>query len=155
DSSVSNQFCSMTPNSDCSQIINSNKGSIASLKLSDLSIWFFCSQFICLCIFSLANLDTFLSILFITLIGTIPLTLYSVYFQLKIEKKWCPICLGIISVIYLELLYLSLYHNIFFTIINISISDILLIFIIVSIVALGYYFIKNGLIKHAKIVEDN
>lgn len=155
ESSVSNQFCSITTNSDCGKIINSPRGSIASFKLSDLSIWFFSSQFFCICIFSVVNLYPFLSILQIVLIGTIPITCYSIYFQFKIENRWCPICLGVISVIYLELLFLLMYSKAFFSIDNIVIMDILLVILVVSITALGYYFIKRVLKKYADIVEEN
>jgi hypothetical protein len=42
------------------------------------------------------------------LLGSIPVLLLSLYYQKFIEKKWCPICLVIASIVLLEIGYLFL-----------------------------------------------
>ncbi|KAA0127286.1 hypothetical protein FY557_14045 [Chryseobacterium sp. SN22] len=108
ESKISEGFCNIIVNADCGQVINSTKSKwLQKIKISDISIWFFTSQLLGLLIFSVSDFSSkFLDYLFILLIISIPMTFYSIYFQYKIEKKWCPICLSIIGTVYIELVCL-------------------------------------------------
>ena len=154
-SAVSDRFCNATQNSDCGKIINSNKAFFGLSKLTDLSIWFFSSQLMCLYIFSSIDINSFLHLLFISLICLIPVTFYSIFFQLKVEKKWCPVCVGIISVIYLELIYLSLNISMTFNFTDALVNHIFLLLSISSIPAIGYNFLKKQLKKIKKTSDEN
>ena len=46
-------------------------------------------------------------LILITLIA-LPITLYSIYYQFSVVKKWCPLCLGIVAVLWLQGLCLLL-----------------------------------------------
>jgi thiol-disulfide isomerase/thioredoxin len=48
-------------------------------------------------------------------LAAVPILFLSVYYQKFVEKKWCPICLVIISIILLELGYLFVFQNTTFT----------------------------------------
>lgn len=105
ESKVSKNMCNIVSNSDCSQVINSNKKTwLKQLKISDISIWFFGSQLLSLLLLSIVGAgEIYISLIFLVLALSTPITLYSIYFQYKIEKKWCPICLSIITLVYIQL----------------------------------------------------
>ena len=108
ESKLSQSFCNAIPNADCGQVITSNKSIwLEKFKISDISIWFFSAQLFALLLFSVAGfIEVFFNYMLVCVALSIPMTLYSVYFQYKIEKKWCPICLSIIALVYLQLILL-------------------------------------------------
>lgn len=112
-SELINSFCSITPTSSCSTIIGSDKWKIFSfLDLSGLSIVFYTTQMVAFFVFLLSNdVVEYFSIQKILLFSAIPVTLLSVYYQKFVEKKWCPICLAIISILILELSTLLLFQE--------------------------------------------
>lgn len=140
ESKISQSFCNIIPNADCEQVINSNKNKlIQNIKISDISFWFFASQLITIFVFSVAKLNTeFLSIMIFGLALSIPMTFYSIYFQYKVEKKWCPICLSIISIIYLEFSFLLFLNKGF----QVSISNFIIFVTLFSFIAILIYLIK-------------
>jgi uncharacterized membrane protein/glutaredoxin len=107
-SELINNFCNLTTSTSCTSIINSSKWKIFNfINFSDLAIVFFMSQFLGLLTLLIAgNTNIFFVMQLFLLIGSIPVVLLSLYFQKFIEKKWCPICLVIISIIILEICYL-------------------------------------------------
>lgn len=134
-SELINNFCNLTTTTSCNTIVNSKKWKIFEIiSFSDLSIVFFGFQFLGLFAFMVSgNASVFLAIQKVLLLGSVPVILASLYFQKFVEKKWCPICLVIISVFLAELSYL------FFTIpFNFTIPTpntiILLLFVFTSVI---------------------
>nr|WP_315170976.1 thioredoxin domain-containing protein [uncultured Flavobacterium sp.] len=111
--SLINSFCNMTSSTSCNSIIDSKKWKIFQfVNFSDLSIVFFTSQFLALMIFLFAkDIVGFFSIQKAMLIGASPILFLSIYYQKFVEKKWCPICLAIIAVIFLELFYVLFFQE--------------------------------------------
>lgn len=151
ESKVSQAFCNVVSNADCGQVINSDKRKwMQKIKISDISLWFFTSQLLALFIFSVAELSKqFLTYTLISLVLSVPMTFYSVYFQYKIEKKWCPICLSIIGIVYTELCFM------FFTKLEFSfefktlLPYIVIFFIIFGLVA----FLKPVFLERKEVSE--
>ena len=85
ESKISQSFCNAIPNADCRQVINSIKNKwLQKIKISDISFWFFASQLLAIFVFSVAQLLLqFISIMILGLFSSIPMTLYSIYFQYK------------------------------------------------------------------------
>lgn len=140
ESKVSQRFCNIVVNADCGQVINSVKSKwLQQIKISDISLWFFSSQLLALFVFSVAGFtETFVTYMTVSLLLSSPITLYSIYFQYKIEKKWCLLCLAIVGVNYLEIAFSLFFKtNLKFE----TLSSILfcIIFLIVSILV---YLIK-------------
>ncbi len=107
ESDFSNKFCNISTETDCSKIINSKSFKLFNyFGLSDVSISFFIGQLLCLFIFLILNsvIDFFAFSLAI-LILSIPILITSIFYQWRIAKKWCTICLGIIAVLVAELFY--------------------------------------------------
>ncbi|MGG7035717.1 MAG: vitamin K epoxide reductase family protein [Flavobacterium sp.] len=107
-SQLLNSFCNISASTSCNSVVGSDKWKIFEhIKFSDLSIVFFGTQFfsLLLALFS-ENLLPFFHIQEVLLIACTPVIVLSVYYQKVVEKKWCPICLAIISLILIESVYL-------------------------------------------------
>lgn len=153
---VSNALCSAIPNADCSQVINSKKTSkLIKVKISDISICFFSSQLLSLLLFSLlSDYSHYFNFLCISLILAFPLTLYSLYFQYKIEKKWCPICLSIILLIYIQFLLL-ISNDYPFLKYSISLPLLLLFLFGLAFTALVWSFFKPIILHLSNLKKES
>lgn len=98
-------FCTTLPKGDCNAVIGSTQGTIFKwVKISDTCMVFFTAQLLALLFFYTAGwLTIFYAYTFIALVAALPLTFYSIYVQIAIEKKWCTICLAITGLLYLQL----------------------------------------------------
>lgn len=121
----SEAVCNYTENTDCSAVINSSKSKIFDFfSFSDISITFFVAQMLGILFFSLSNtMQEFYKITFIALLLSLPVTVLSIYLQKFVAKKWCPICLAIILLLYIEIA-----STLFFNDINISLNITTLIY---------------------------
>lgn len=155
ESKVSQSFCNAIPNADCGQVINSIKNKwLQKVKISDLSIWFFTAQIFALLLFSVAGFTgVFFNYMLAGLFLAVPLTLYSVYFQYKIEKKWCPICLSIIALVYVQLALLIYNFTAFSSLQNFKHLSLFLFSF--SLIAISVYLIKPLLINLKNLKEEN
>lgn len=151
ESKISQSFCNTIPNADCGQVINSPKIKwLQKIKISDISFWFFASQLLAIFVFLIAQLSSqFFSIMIIGLASSLPLTLYSIYFQYKIEKKWCPICLLIIGNVYIEFAFLLFFN----TSIQLNVHSLVLFSFILSIIAGFVYLLKPIFIEKKNVNE--
>ncbi|MXS71305.1 thioredoxin domain-containing protein [Flavobacteriaceae bacterium W22] len=154
ESKVSKNMCSIVANADCSNVINSNKNTwLKNIKISDISIWFFGSQLLSLVLFSvLGTIESYFLLLLFELVLAIPMTLYSIYFQYEIEKKWCPICLSIIALVYLQFLLLAINYSFLF---SFNLKDVLLFVFSLCVIALSVYMIKPLLLNIKNLKEEN
>ena len=155
ESKVSQSFCNAIPNADCGQVINSDKSKwLQNFKISDISIWFFSAQIFALILFSVAGFtQVFFNYILFCLALSIPITLYSVYFQYKIEKKWCPICLSIIALVYVQLALLVFNFTAFSSLYNFK--SLLLFLFSFSLIAFCVYLVKPLLLKVKNLKEEN
>lgn len=112
-SKLINSFCNITSTASCSSVTGSKKWKVFSfVDLRSLSIVFYTSQLVALFLFLFSNsVYEYFYIQKILLFCAIPVIVLSVYYQKFIEKKWCPICLAIISILILELTTLLLFQE--------------------------------------------
>ncbi len=119
-SKVITNICNISASTSCSSVIKASKWKLFEyLNFSDLSISFFTSQFIVL-LFSLFFNQDLESLYFqkILLYFSVPFLFLSVYYQKIVEKKWCPICIIIISLIIIEIIALLFLPTIPFHFLN-------------------------------------
>ncbi|NOU17158.1 MAG: hypothetical protein HOO91_06325 [Bacteroidales bacterium] len=115
-SKILDKFCSeQNKKTSCNAVLNSKGATLfRSLKFSDIGIIYFVS--LTLTWFSLVNSNTnYNSIVLITLLA-IPFTLFSIFYQYKIVKKWCLLCLSVVSILWLQafsLLFIELNNTVF------------------------------------------
>lgn len=108
-SKFTEKFCSINKDTDCDAVLNSRGATFFGfLKLSDVSLVYFVSLTLILLISNstaVLNLLSFLSVL------SLPMIVYSIYYQLMIIKHWCTMCLGILSVMVLQLTLVFIFNG--------------------------------------------
>lgn len=91
---IAEKFCTVSKTSDCQSVLNSEGANIfPGVDLSDVVIVYFSFQLLSFTGFPSSNAFLMLAIL------SIPAILYSIFYQFRIIKKWCPLCLGISGVL--------------------------------------------------------
>ena len=142
--SIASKFCTISAKTDCQTVLTSDKATLFNLfELSDLSIIYFVSLVLC---FTLNPNNIFL---FFLSVASLPIIIYSLYEQYYTIKKWCPLCLGIASVLLLQFLtLLPVYKQLTF-----SYADIFSILAISSVTITGWMLLSPFLSEYSKNKE--
>lgn len=137
------KICNATEKTSCKDVMLSNGAKVfKNLSLSDISMLYFSS----LTLFFILNPFTLNSSIY-SIIGifSIPVILYSIYYQGFIVKKWCVLCLGIDAVLLLQLMVISFNFSLEFNTVT-GISFLTGLFIVALFYYLGSQF-KNKILK--------
>ena len=140
------KICNVTDKTSCKDVMSSNGAKVfKNVSLSDISILYFSSLTL---FFALTSFDSNSFIYSIIGIFSIPIILYSIYYQGFIVKKWCVLCLGIDAVLLLQLLIILFNFSLVLntTPINSFFSGIL----IVTLFYYSGYELKNRIQKISK-----
>lgn len=130
-------------NTDCDLVFNSKKWKIFNkIDLSEISLLFFTSQIVCFILLSLIkNIEFFFEIYQYGLFAFIPVAFLSLFYQVFVVKKYCPVCMVIITSVCIQLVAANL---ISFTSKKPDISAVLfLIGSLGSLIVLMNFRIKN------------
>lgn len=102
-SKILDKFCSgENKNTSCDAVLSSKGATIFGLfKLSDVGFVYFTALVLISLIISSIDLQT-TSVIFLISTLAIPFTFYSLYYQWKVVKNWCPLCLSIVSILWLQ-----------------------------------------------------
>lgn len=105
DSKIIDKICSQeSKTTNCNAVLNSKGATLyKNVKLSDISLIYFISISTASLLLSITN-HSFKLLYIISLIAS-PVVFYSIYYQLKISKNWCVLCLGIVSVLITQTLF--------------------------------------------------
>jgi len=104
-SKVLDRFCSEeSKKTSCNAVLNSKGATLfGSFKFSDIGIVYFVSLVFLWLLIIMGNAST---VVLITALA-IPFTLYSIYYQYRVVRKWCPLCLSVVTVLWLQAASLS------------------------------------------------
>lgn len=97
------KFCESSKNNSCDDVLNS-KGALVfnTFKLSDVGIVYFSGIILTLLIVNITGFNTkFLFLSSLSVISTLFIP-YSIYYQWRIIKKWCPLCLMVLGVLVMQ-----------------------------------------------------
>jgi uncharacterized membrane protein len=99
---LGNAFCSgVSETKDCDAVLTSKGASIfGNYKLSDISLIYFSGLTLAVLTLILLNLN--LSLPFAISLLAFPITLYSIYYQAVVVKKWCLLCLSIVAILWAQ-----------------------------------------------------
>ena len=125
---------------DCNAVLSSNGAKLfGPFKLSDLSIIYF----VVLSLLSLLFVwrQTPLTLLYTISLLALPITIYSIYYQYKVVKKWCLLCLSIVAVLWLQAAIILL-PNTTFAIYDTQLDQILFGATIFTILVTAWYFVS-------------
>ncbi len=146
------KICNFSEETDCNFNSSISKWSIFKfLNFSDLSIIHFSSQIVVFFTFLIGDIiSEFFIIQKIILILSIPLLSLSIYYQKIIQKKWCPICLLIISITIIEIIFIF-----FFTPkgIDVCLNSTLLFCFLFLLLAILWIKLKKLLFKLKQLKE--
>ncbi len=136
ETAIGNAFCSgNSEKKDCDAVLTS-KGAeiIKGYKFSDLSLLYFTGLFF-LTLFLAINP----SIAFSVSLLAMPITIYSIYYQYVVVKKWCLLCLTIVAVLWLQAIVVLLSKNFLFTVTK---EEVVIFVFTFSLVFLLWIYLK-------------
>ena len=87
-STYANKICSLFHQKDCNNVLESPGAKIAGFSWSQIGLGYFISNLLLILVFP--NLINFLAIINIVIL---PYTIWSIWYQYKIVKQWCVLCL--------------------------------------------------------------
>jgi len=96
------QLCEIGKSTDCGSVLKSKGTRLFSwLSISDLTIIYYSSMVVLLALLSSDQLAVSSTISFLSA-AAIPFTFFSIYYQWKIAKKWCVLCLAIVATLWIN-----------------------------------------------------
>ncbi len=100
---LTEKLCHSGSNTDCGAVMHS-KGSRLSkwMNWADACIVYFTSYSLLLITFLFTNSLHGITVLAMISSFAVPVTLFSLYYQWKVVKKWCPLCLFTVAVLWLQ-----------------------------------------------------
>jgi len=101
-SNTINRFCSLgSDKMNCDTVLNSSGAWIfKAIKLSDLGILYFCSL-IFYSFLTLLQRGNFNNLYYLSVLA-IPFTIYAIFYQIRIIKSWCTLCLGVVVTLWFQ-----------------------------------------------------
>jgi len=150
-SKISSKFCSITTTSDCSSILKSKENDSSKINLSNISIIYFCTILIITLSEILQNdISQIYQLMSYGIWLTIPVGIYSIYYQFKVEKKWCPLCLVILVSL---LAHLSIVYSKSAFFAPVSYNTLVISTIVILFISGAYFASKKTLVKLNELKE--
>jgi uncharacterized membrane protein len=102
-SQILDKFCSgQSKKTNCDAVLSSKGANVLGLfRLSDLGFVYFTSISLTWLLLSLNNFQTTSSLFLISSLA-VPFTFFSIYYQKVVVKSWCPLCLTIVGLLWLQ-----------------------------------------------------
>jgi protein-disulfide isomerase len=148
---LANQLCGVNK-TDCNAVIHS-KGSRAGkfLNWADAGIIYF-SSYLMLLVTSINNSGSGINVLPVLSALVLPFTIFSVYYQWRVIKKWCVFCLLVITVLYVQffLLLPVMNANIFK---NIGFKELVFAAFIFSLFTAIWLLVVKPVLKNSREID--
>ncbi len=100
---IIDQFCKAGKITDCNAVLQSDAASIGLLKFSDAGLIYFLTQFLVFALaFGFNYAGSALTIWSLIAATAILVTVFSVYYQWRVVKKWCTLCLAMVLLLWIQ-----------------------------------------------------
>ncbi|MGB3468970.1 MAG: vitamin K epoxide reductase family protein [Cyclobacteriaceae bacterium] len=140
------RICNASQATSCQEVINSSGAKIyKEIGLSDLALLYFSALSACV-FFGLVS-DQLLKLVSV---GTLPVVLYTLYYQGVVVKKWCTLCLTLSGVLMIQFVLAIINIDDTFLFEPIGLIGLAMVF---SLAALAWYYLKP-LVKAGKKGRD-
>lgn len=152
-SDLTDKLCTMTKSAGCNEVLNSKASSLFGLvELADIGLVWFVSSFLFLLINSFKEVQTNdLNILGWFAMLSLPFIVFSISYQAFVVKKYCPLCLGVMSMLLAEaILFITFYH---FSFELPALFSVLLLISVLSVVVYAWAVIKPYLTNRKKLFD--
>ncbi|WP_299527089.1 vitamin K epoxide reductase family protein, partial [uncultured Lutibacter sp.] len=102
-SKILDKFCSgQNKKTNCDAVLSSKGATLFGLfKLSDVGLAYFVSLVVGWLMVALNGFQAN-SIFYLLSTLTVPFTFFSIYYQWNVVKSWCPLCLTVVSILWLQ-----------------------------------------------------
>ena len=144
---LARQFCPQQKKSfDCRKVLASPAAKLFGLiSMTDIGIIYFCS----LLLYTMTGLlsrdfTPYRSVLSLYAVVPLPYSLFSIYYQLKVLRKTCALCMIVQGILWIQAIYFVLYHGVSLAIPGDQIWQLLLIIAIVSCI----YSMANRILSY-------
>lgn len=147
------QICTAGTKTNCNAILSGKNAKILGISWSEIGFFYFSTGLLILLVGS--NLPIILNLLAWVNLVVIPYTIFSVYYQWKVAKQWCVLCLAVQFLLIVELI-VSLFTKQLISFNNDELIPILLnAQILVSLILpmLVWYFIKPSLLAVQEVKQ--
>ena len=100
---IVNKICGFSPKTSCEEVTESPVGTLFGFSMAEVALFYFTGGFLALA-FSLFITDLQTVFLFLALLNltTLPYSLFSIVYQAAVIKKWCPLCVGVMALFWVE-----------------------------------------------------
>jgi len=95
------KFCSGIKNLNCNAVLNSKASKILGIKWSAIGFVYFSGSLIALLVSGIYSLPIFTVLACLSLLAT-PYIPFSIYYQLRVAKQWCVLCVAIQGLLALQ-----------------------------------------------------
>jgi uncharacterized membrane protein len=139
------QICSGIQKANCSSVLNTKAASIAGIiTWSEVGFIYFASS---LLFAAFAGIKTVLPILNLFSILALPYIIFSIYYQWKVVKQWCVLCLAVQSVLLIEGALTLINNSISFAAIEHSIKSNWPSAMVALIIPIALWFLLKPILK--------
>ncbi|MGN6196015.1 MAG: vitamin K epoxide reductase family protein [Ginsengibacter sp.] len=146
------KICSGGKKTNCNAILNSTAAKIAGLSWSELGFFYFSGGFLFLLMRPNSVVQQ-LSIIAILNLIALPYIFFSVFYQWRIAKQWCPLCLTVQAILFTEFLVNMFFQNLRFGN-SIDLVTLFRLFISFSLPVAVWLIIKPLLLNKQKAKQD-
>lgn len=144
-SDVINRFCSISKNTNCNSVLQSNAAQINKyINLTDVGIVYFTCQLL-----SILIMNQFSMLIYLISIPAATFSIYSIYQQAFVVKKWCPLCLGVVGVLILQ----GIVAIITLDITRIKNTEFLFIILVLTLNVISWYYLKGFYKTNRRILQ--
>lgn len=141
-------LCKMGGKSDCDSVINSSASTIFGvIHLSEIGFWYFVGGLLSMIIGTLAANSLLSGVLAILSIAVLPFSLFAVYYQGWVIKKWCPLCLVVMAVFWIEFIA----HLILGDLVNMNWNSLSIAFVGFSIPLIFWLSVRQQFLDSFKL----
>lgn len=103
-SSLVKNICSTGKQTGCDAVVNSKAGKIFGIKWSEAGFFYFAATFLFL-LYPGVPLAVKIPFLALAATAVSPYIIFSVYYQARVAKQWCPLCLSVQFILLIELVW--------------------------------------------------
>ena len=96
--SAVHQICSFSKKTNCSSVLDSGASKIWGISWSTIGFVYFSGGLLCLLLSSAYDLPVLFVVSWLN-VFSLPYTIFSLYYQYRVVKQWCPVCLAVQGVL--------------------------------------------------------
>jgi uncharacterized membrane protein len=158
--SLTEQLCGISKHADCDAVLHSNKSKLFKwMNWADAGIVYFSAILLITTLTSInSNLSSFIPLWSLLAVCSLPFLFFSLYYQWRVVKKWCTLCLLTVTVLSVQFIVLvpDAMRLVKSGSVSTSFSSVLTAaFMFTAVSGLWFLLVKPVLYKLKKKTEDN